>query len=200
MLTVLKHGNRISVKNPVNFTVTEMINVVFEEKGRSGAIASMSDTSDFLSRLTGQSVGLDQVRVHTHPIKADKIGLFPLGKEIPGHINRKLFSTPQLRQQEGVESRMVDGKPTYFTTYLDDVVKPDQDYRMANETLAIIDPEHFRNSRAGTAEVSILETVLETSAEVAPNNPPQGTVVQEQQPANVGTAQPATVGTETLAS
>lgn len=168
MLTVQRHGNRISVENPANHVKTEMINVIFVEEGRSGAISSMSGSSDFLNRITGNNVGLEQLRVHTHPIKADKIDLFPVGKQIPGHVNRKLFSTPQISQQAGVQSRMVDGKPTYFTTYLDEVEKPDEDYRMENTDLVKIDVGYFRNSRIGTANVEILEHVLGEAAVTEP--------------------------------
>jgi hypothetical protein len=196
MLTVLKHGNRVKVHNPVDGSSTELINVVFAEEGRSGAISSMSGTSDFLNRLTGESVGLDNLRVHTHPIKADKIGLFPLGKKILGHINRKLYSQPQIRQQENVESRMVDGRPTYFTTYLDDTEKEDLDYRMANETLAQVDPEQFRRIRIGAAQVDILEMVnnetqLQQAQAVEQGNPTAA-------PAAATPANAVTAGTETL--
>lgn len=164
MLKVLRHGNRIVVTNPANGSKSEMINVVFQEEGRSGAISSMGATSDFLDRITGSNVGLEQLRVHTHPIKADKIELFPVGKELPGHVNRKLFSTPQIAQQAGVQSRMVDGKPTYFTTFLDDVAKADEDYRMDNADLIKIDVGYFRNSRIGVANVEVLKHVLNGAA------------------------------------
>lgn len=161
MLKVLRHGSRYLVTNPVDQSQTEMVNVTFVEYGRSGAISSLGTSSDFLSRMTGEkSVGLDQSRVHTQPIKLTLIDVFPIGKEIQGHINRNLFSTPVMRAQENVQSRMVDGKPTFFTTYLDDTVKPDEDYRMSNETLARIDPESFRNARIGVAEVTLLEQAV----------------------------------------
>jgi len=168
MLTVLRHGNRTSVENPVTHVKTEMINVTFVEEGRSGAISSMSGSTDFLNRLTGDDVGLDQVRVHTHPVKAEKIDLFPLGKRIQGHINRKLFSTAQMAQQENVSSRMVDGKPTYFTTYLDDVERPDEDYRMTNETLVQFNPDAFRNVRIRTAQVDVLESLVAQTEQPVP--------------------------------
>lgn len=160
MLRVIRHGNKISVTNPANGSVSEMTNVVFQESGRSGAISSMSGSSDFLSRITGQNVGLDQVRIHTHPVKSDKIDLFPVGKEIPGHINRTLYSTPQLRQQENVYSRMVDGKPTFFTTSLDENELPDRDLRMDNSDLAKVSPESFKKTRVGAAETTIIEQAI----------------------------------------
>lgn len=158
MLKVLRHGNKTSVKNPIDGTFQEMVNVVFIEEGRSGGNSSMSDTSSFLSKISGGGdVGLATQRTHTHPVKADKIDLFPLGKKFPGHINRRLFSTPQIRQQENVYSRMVDGKPTYFVTEIGEVEKEDLDLRMSNDTLVQISPDYFRNTRTGTAEVNILE-------------------------------------------
>lgn len=194
MLIVLKHGNRVRVENPVDGSSTELINVVFAEEGRSGAISSMSGTSDFLSRLTGENVGLDNIRVHTHPIKADKIGFFPLGRKIAGHINRKLYSQPQIRQQEHVESRMVDGKPTYFTTYIDDAAKEDLDYRMTNETLAQVDPDQFRRIRTGTAQVDILEMVSNETQQQQAQTVEQGTPAT----AAPAAATAATAGNETL--
>lgn len=197
MLTVLKHGNRSRVKNPVDGTWTEIINVTFVEEGRSGAISSMASSSDFLNRLTGMETGLANLRVHTHPVKPESIQFFPLGKKIAGHINRKLFSQPQLKQQENVYSRMVDGRPTYFTTYLDDNEKPDEDYRMTNETLAQVDPSQFAKTRIGAAEVEVLDRVMnevqlqqaqavETSEQIPAN--------QQQQAAGVG----QNAGTENL--
>lgn len=173
MLTVLRHGNKIAVKNPVTGEITEMINVAFVEEGRSGAIGSMSASSDFLSKVTGQSVGLDTLRVHTHPVISDKINFFPVGKKIEGHINRKIFSTPQMAQQEHVQSRMVDGKPTFFTTYLDDTARADEDFRMTNETLAQINPDLFKETRTRVAEVNVLEHVVAGATGAA--QPIQGT-------------------------
>lgn len=193
MLTVLKHGNVFVVRNPADGRETEMVNVVFIEEGRPGAISSLSGSSDFLSNLMGEDLGLDQTRTHTQPIKADKIKFFPLGKKIEGHINRKLFSQPAMRQQEGVQSRLVDGKPTYFTTSLDQNIKPDEDYRMANETLAQVDPHAFRNTRLGNAEITILEKV---SAEAQAEQIQQAEPAVQQQGGPVQAQ--ATVGVETL--
>lgn len=166
MLTVLRHGAHIRVANPLTGILTDMIRVTFVEEGRSGAISSMSDSTAFLDNLLGENTGLDQTRVHTHAIKRDKIEFFPIGKTIKGHINRKLFSQPQMKQQENVQSRMVDGKPTYFTTYLDDVEKADIDYRMTNETLAQVAPGEFNNTRTRTAEVQIIQDVTDENEPV----------------------------------
>lgn len=159
MLKVTRHGIKTVVTNPVDGSKNTIIAVTFVEQGRSGAIASLSNSTDFLNRITGRKTGLDQFRTHTQPVDAEQIDLFPLGKEIAGHINRTLFSTPQMRQQEGVDSRMIDGKPTYFVTILDDVAKEDVDFRMSNEALIAIDVNLFRAARTGTAEVQVLQEV-----------------------------------------
>ena len=161
MVTVLKHGDRRRIKNPVDGVFTEVVNVQFAESGRSGAVSSMNETSALLSRAVGaQNVGLDQTRVHTHPIKVTDIDKFPLGKKIEGlYINRKMFSQGQIRQQDNVEARMIDGKPTYFLTYIGNTPEQDLDLRMTNETLAIVDPNQFRKVRTGVAQVDILESV-----------------------------------------
>lgn len=158
MIKVLRHGNRILVKNPVNPTKqTEMIDVIFVEEGRSSGDASMSGTSSFLSRMVGDEVGLQNLRIHTHPVRADKIGLFPLEKELPGHINRGMYSTPQMRQQENAPSRIIDGRPTFFKTWLAEVAEEDKDLRISTEALIQADVKVFRNTRIGGAEVTVLE-------------------------------------------
>lgn len=159
MLKVISHGAKIRVKNPARANEeTDMINVVFQEEGRSGGDTTMSSSSAFLSKVAGGiSVGLTNVRTHTHPVKADQIGAFPVGADIPGYINRAMYSTPQMRQQESVYSRMIDGKPTYFKTWLEEVPKDDIDHRMSNETLVQVDVNILRNARVGGTEVITLE-------------------------------------------
>jgi hypothetical protein len=157
MIKVSKHGNRTLVTNPVNGQKTEMINVTFTEEGRSGGNAQLSDTSAFLSQFTGGNSGLDNIRVHTHPIKAELIGAFPVGKTLAGYINRNLYSTPQIRQQEGVDSRMVDGRPTYFTTYISANPEKDRDLRVSNETLMAHNAEAFTRARTSGTLVETVE-------------------------------------------
>lgn len=157
MIKVIKHGNKNIIVNPSNGQETEVINVVFAEEGRKGGNGLMSDTSAFLDRVAGESTGLSQIRVHTHPVRADKIGYFPVGKTMPGHINRSMYSTPQLTQQENVSSRMIDGRPTYFTTYISDSPEEDRDLRMSNEVLLHVNPNGFLTSRVGSAEVRRVE-------------------------------------------
>lgn len=153
MIKVSRHGNRIIVRNPVNGQENTMINVVFEEMGRSGADLGMSGSSSYLDRMVGTKTGLDQVRVHTQPIKEAAIAQFPIGKQFPGHINRELYSTPQIRQQEDVPARMINGKLTYFKTSLDDNEVEDKDYRISTEALLVHRPNLVFGARVGAAEV-----------------------------------------------
>lgn len=159
MIEVLRHGNKTSVRNPITGAQTEMINVIFVERGRSGGNAQMSETSAFLDSLTGGGTSLDLLRTHTHPIRAEKIGEFPISKTFPGHINRKMTSIPGITQQEGVQSRLIDGKPTYFQTYISSRPEDDMDFRVSNETLLKMDPKAFSNTRVGATTVQILERV-----------------------------------------
>lgn len=156
MLKVTKHGLKNRVVNPATGKEQDVINVTFQELSTrsGGANPSMSETSDFLSQAVGKKVGLDIIRVHTHPVLADTIGDFTIGKEFPQlFINRKLFSTPQMKQQVGVGAREIDGKPTYFTTFISNRELPDEDLRMSNEALAKVKPEEFTNVRVSAATV-----------------------------------------------
>lgn len=158
MIEVQRHGNKILVRNPViPGKQTEMINVIFIERGRSGGNSEMSGTSAFLDSLTGGGTSLELLRTHTHPVRAEKIGEFPVGKTFPGHINRKMTSIPGITQQENVQSRLIDGKPTFFQTYISSKPEDDLDLRVSNETLLKMDPKAFSNARVGGTSVEILE-------------------------------------------
>jgi hypothetical protein len=159
MIRVLRHGNTISVQNPVTGEWNNMINVTFVEEGRGGADRGMTETTKFLASITGDDgVGLNQVRIHTHPVMADKIGHFPVGTEFAGHINRGLFSTPQIRQQVDKDPRLIDGKPTYFKTWISAQPEDDVDLRMDNNVLATVKPSAVFASNVGAANVRTLET------------------------------------------
>lgn len=159
MIKVLRYGNTIAVRNPQTGQETTLVNVIFIEEGRSGGDNKMSETSQFLSQLVGDEVGLSNLRTHTHPVLADKVGLFPEGKEFPGmHINRGLFSTPQMKQQEVADPRMIDGRPTYFKTWIDNKAEDDVDHRISNDVLLVANPSSILNARVGGTEVRILET------------------------------------------
>lgn len=157
MIRVLRHGDTVSVKNPVNGQEQVMVNVTFvEEGGRSGGDSQMSQTSSFLSEVAGEEVGLQNLRTHTHPVLQAKIQLFPLDKQFPGHINRGLYSTAQLRQQESVPPRMVDGKPTYFKTWIGRNPEDDADYRISNDVLAASRPDSVFGAQIGAAQVRVV--------------------------------------------
>lgn len=158
MLKVQRHGSKTRVRNPATGEWQDMVNIVFVEEGRDGAVGSISNSSKFLDRVLGKQTGLRQLRTHTQPVLASEADDFPIGKEIEGHINRVLYSQPQMRQQQNVVGRMVDGKPTYFITELDQVSKDDRDERVKNETLALINPQILRDAGVGVAEVITLET------------------------------------------
>lgn len=154
MVRVLKHGDKRRTLNPVNNQWSDMITVTFIEEGRGGANVSISDTSDVLSKAVGEEIGLQTLRIHTHPVLATKIGQFPVGKELNNlFINRKLFSTPQMSQQENVQSRMIEGRPTYFSTYISEKAESDIDVRLDNNVLATINPEAFKGAKVGATEV-----------------------------------------------
>lgn len=154
MIKVLRYGNEIAVRNPQTGEETELTVVVFVEEGRSGGDQKMSETSAFLSQLAGEQVGLSSLRTHSHPVRSDKLDKFPIDEEYPGlHINRGLFSTPQMRQQEQVDPRMIDGRPTYFKTWIDTKPEDDVDFRVDNNVLLSADPTALLNSRVGSTEV-----------------------------------------------
>jgi hypothetical protein len=157
MLKVLRHGNVIEVQNPVDQTTTRMVNVVFTEEGRSGADKQMSETSAFLSQITGQDVGLSNQRIHTHPVREEFIGEFPVGKEIVGHINRGMYSTPQLVQQQDRAARMIDGRPTYFKTWISQTPEEDQDFRISQDVYAQVNPSGLFGAQIGAASVKTLK-------------------------------------------
>lgn len=167
MIQVQKHGDRILVRNPITGQQTEMVKVTFIEQGRGGANQSMANTSDFLSRIAGVKTGLDQLRVHTHPVLPSALVKFPVGAEFAGHINRTLYSTPAMKSQENVYSRLIDGRPTYFTTEISDEERDDIDLRVSNEALLNGNAKILFSARVGGTEVRIVDAsgVLSTPME-----------------------------------
>jgi hypothetical protein len=156
---VLSHNDRTSIVNPVNGQVSNMVNVTFIEEGRKGAIDSLASSSDALSDVLGVQMGLTTLRVHTQAIPESELGRVQIGAVIDGlHINRKMFSTPQLPQQVGRAPRMVEGRPTFFTTSLDKTVKDDDDLRISNEALAKIAPWLFTDANVGATKVIVRES------------------------------------------
>lgn len=159
MIKVLRHGDTIAVRNPVTGKEQIMVNVTFIEEGRGGGSdAQMSGTSAFLSEIAGEEVGLQNVRTHTHPVLQETAEKFPVGETFPGYINRRLYSTPQLRQQRGVDARMVDGRPTYFKTWIGRNPEDDVDLRISNDVLAASHPDSVFNSQIGATDVRLVST------------------------------------------
>jgi len=157
MIRVLRHGDTIAVRNPVTGQEQLMVNVTFvEEGGRNGGDAQMSETSQLLSEFAGENVGLQNLRIHTHPVLANKVKNFPIDATFPGFINRRLYSTPQLRQQVGVDARMVDGKPTYFKTSIGRTPEEDVDLRISNDVLASTNAVAFYGSQIGATDVRLV--------------------------------------------
>lgn len=156
MIKVLRHGAKFSVKNPITGNPNTMANVVFVEEGRSGGDAKMTGSSDFLSNALGTQVGFNQLRTHTQPVLEEKLELFPVGKELPGHINRGIYSTPQLRQQQSVQARMIDGRPSYFKTWFDTEAKEDEDKRISLDVQVSVNPNSVFNAQIGAAEVRVI--------------------------------------------
>lgn len=160
MVSVLGHGDTTAIRNPLTGKYQEMVNVILVEEGRSGANESMFETSLVLSNYAGKNVGLENFRVHTHPVTPEEAReKFFVGAEINDmFINRKLFSTPQMRQQVNLKPRMVEGRPTFFTTYASDVQKDDVDLRIPNEVLITVRPDYFFDSVVGATDVRVVSS------------------------------------------
>lgn len=159
MIKVLSYGDKRIIVNPINGKETTVINVRFAEYGRSGGDPSMSNSSDLLSRIAGENVGLDNIRVHTQSIKEELIGKFPINSEHNLHINRVMSSTPFMRQQQNVSARAIDGKATYFKTYLSETIQEDLDYRIDPNVLAQVRPDLLFGAQLGAAVVKTVEPV-----------------------------------------
>lgn len=155
MIEVLRIGDETRIMNPVTGEWQDMVNMVFIERGRDSANKAMSDTSNFLSELVGDEVGLENIRVHTHPVRRDKVDKFPVGSTHEGHINREMWSMPQMQQQIGREPRIVNGKITYFTTKLGATPEPDADYRTEIQTQVHLPAELLERARVGATQVQV---------------------------------------------
>lgn len=150
MVRVQAHGAKTRIQNPSTGEMQDAINVRFIEEDRQGGGANphLSKSTAVLSQAVGKQVGLPGVRVHTQPILLSQIGEFPVGREFPNlFINRTLYSTPQMEQQEGTAARMLDGQPTYFATFIDTSASEDEDKRLDPSVVAQIDVGLFTNAR-----------------------------------------------------
>lgn len=164
MVTVQSHGERRRIQNPAKPSEwTDVQLVTFAETGRGGANAAMTESSDALSKFLGQESGLTGLRIHTHPVRLEVMDALPVGREVPLFINRKLFSTPQITQQVDVAPRMIDGKPTYFTTYLSEKAQEDQDLRLSTSELISINPEAYSHAQVGAASVQRVDQMINQS-------------------------------------
>jgi len=165
MIRVRSHGESFTSRFPATGQITEQTVIVFEETGkRQGANPSLTSSSELLDRLLGDETGLPQIRTHSQPVLKEKAHLLPVGKELPGFINRQLHSRAQMWNQIGRPPRMIDGRPTFFKTLLEDTPKDDVDMRDTNEVLAKTNPELFQNIQVRVSDV-------QTTATVADNNP-----------------------------
>lgn len=170
-IKVRELGDRITVANPAKpGEVTEMQNVIFIEEGRSGANIGLSTSSDLLSEFVGENVGLIQTRTHTQPVRLDQVQKFQIGMEIPNlHINRELHSVPQMKNQVDKEARMINGKPTYFVTYLSKEALPDKDFRLDIDTLAKFNPSELFDAQVGATTTRRADANGENARYVGPN-------------------------------
>lgn len=169
MVKITAVGGRREITNPLDQSTTIEVNVTFREIGqRGGPNEDMNETYDFLSSLAGHKVGLDLQRTRTVSMKEVDAKKFAVGTEWPGFVNRKMHSRPQMEQQRGKPARMIDNKPTFFTTYLSTVEKPDIDLRDKNEVLVQTNPELFANVNLRPASVRLLEEPAPTTT--APTN------------------------------
>ncbi len=157
MIEVLAIGDTRETLNPATGKWSMMTNIRFIEKGRATS-SSMAQSSAALSEAIGETVGLDLLRTHTHPVLAEKAHLFPVGKTLNLFINRTMFSEPQITQQEGVLSRMVDGKATYFLTEISKVPLDDVDKREDEALVLANDPFAHQNARRSGTIVRTIES------------------------------------------
>lgn len=176
MVEVLRHGDTFVTQDPSTKEWTEMINVVFIEKGRSGVNRTLSESSRVLAEVAGvENVGLDNTRTHTQPVRSDMVKEFPVGTQLPLHINREMWSTPQMANQEDKVPRIVDGKVTYFKTDLSKTPEEDKDYRTVSLSTTDMVPQELINQATRTLRATVVRTIHR-----APNPVNEGTTQQQQ--------------------
>jgi len=156
MVKVQNVGERRVVINPQDGKATEMVHVTFIEEGRGGANPSLSLSSDVLSDVLGVQAGLQQIRVHSQLVSLEAAPKLRAGDELPLFINRRLYSTPVMRQQVDVSPRMIDGRPTYFATELGKQPTEDVDLRLSNEVLVNAQGSLLFKAQVGGTEVRVI--------------------------------------------
>jgi hypothetical protein len=149
-------GNARYVANPQNGTEQEMIPITFvEHSNREGGNADLSKSSAVLDEALGIQTGLPQFRTHTQLVTPEAARQLTLGREFPTlHINRNLTSFPTMIQQKDAKPRLVDGKPTFFNTTLDNEPRQDKDERLDNNVCASMFPHYFTDAQLGSAAVT----------------------------------------------
>lgn len=176
MVKIHRHGDTFATMNPATGEWQEMTNVVFIEEGRNGANRSLSDSSRALAEAAGiEDVGLANTRTHTQPVRSDKIGEFPIGKEFDLHINREMWSTPQMANQEDKVPRIIDGKITYFKTELSKTMEEDRDYRTVVLTTADMVPQELINQATRSLRATQVKTINRAPRPVAQTAPTERT-------------------------
>jgi hypothetical protein len=155
MVEVQAHGDFLKVKDPARPGVETLMRiVVFIEHGRQGANKGLSRSSDVLSQAIGKETGLELVRTHSQPVRIEELDEFPVGRKFDTlHINRELYSSPQMRNQIDKEPRMINGKPTYFVTYLDNQPVEDKDFTLSIDVLAGFNPAKLFTAQVGATQV-----------------------------------------------
>lgn len=173
MITVKEIRDTFATLDPATGQWQEMTNVVFIEKGRSGVNRSLSASSEFLDELVGEKTGLDNTRTHTQPVRAELVekGKFPVDSEHRGHINREMWSTPQMANQQDKVPRIIDQKVTYFKTKLEAIPKEDEDYRTVSITSDSVIPQELLNQATQNMRATQVRTIHRAPAPVVETQP-----------------------------
>lgn len=157
MVTVTGKGVPYDTQDPRSKKWTTMVNVIYEETGRTSAVSDLAESSRLLDEFYGETTGLPQVRSHTQPVRVEVANKIKIGDELPYHISRGLFSLPDIRTQLNVAPRMVRNRPTFFLTWLSKNIEADVDERLSNEALAKIRPDLFLLATVENAQMKVPE-------------------------------------------
>lgn len=155
MVKVHAVGTLRSVTNPQTGDKQDMVAITFVETSkRTGGNADLSNSSLVLDQILGFETGLPQFRTHTQLVSPEGAKVLTVGRELPQlFVNRKLTSFPNMVQQANAAPRMIDAKPTFFSTSLDNKAVADIDERLDNNVLGTMAPELFKDARLGATTV-----------------------------------------------
>lgn len=154
MLKVTGKGKPYDTQDPRSKQWTTLVNVIYEEVGRPTGKFGLVRSTELLDNFFGEATGLPQVRSHTQPMRVEVANKIKVGDEIPNlHINRGLYSLPDIKAQLDVKPRMIGNRPTFFLTWLDDKEADDLDERLPNEVLAQIRPDLFLAATVENAQI-----------------------------------------------